>query len=267
MRLYNYLNEGRVDHIEEQELKRLIVNNCSQAVDKTFIWRQSDSFRKSLDLLQGGFKGDSSGFTRRSANTANFYTLIIDNTKRWKDYPKRSKSFICASSAMRKEMALTIPFDNTSIGVCPEKDIWLSFGHSLGGMSLDIFNDHLEQVFENYFIEYDKKKLNTDFKYFKDKLNELGSSLGENDVIMNNPFMKKILQNYVDEFYPRGTTFTEYIGYLLDPERNEFSLIETGGKLPEKREVWFSGNAVFITQDKYNVIMQDYSSIWEWANS
>ncbi len=37
MRLYNYLNEGRVEHIEEQKLKNLIVNNCSQAVDKTFI--------------------------------------------------------------------------------------------------------------------------------------------------------------------------------------------------------------------------------------
>ena len=58
------------------------------------------SFQKGKYLYRGA-SGSTTGavyYTGRSgrvsANSLNYYTLLIDNDPRWKPYPKRSESFI-----------------------------------------------------------------------------------------------------------------------------------------------------------------------------
>ena len=39
---------------------------------------------------------DPKNYTRKTHDTFNYYTLILDNAPDWKDFPKRSKSLICS---------------------------------------------------------------------------------------------------------------------------------------------------------------------------
>ena len=54
---------------------------------------------------------------RKSANTNNFYTWIVDDLDSWKDYPKRSKSLICSNSTSTRAygpLYRVIPFKNAN---------------------------------------------------------------------------------------------------------------------------------------------------------
>ena len=83
---------------------------------------------------------NSNDFHRRSANTYNFYTLFIDAHPNWKKYPKRARSFICSTSYGTAdgfgEVSLVFPADDNLIGICPDSDLWSSFGnHDLSAVN------------------------------------------------------------------------------------------------------------------------------------
>ena len=89
---------------------------------------------------------------RKSANTHNYYTLMMDNLPSWQGWPKRSRSLICSTSK-KKTMAYSeydfdnggsylsiyqvLPFNGAKLAVCPRDDIWTSFakvfGYNMGG--------------------------------------------------------------------------------------------------------------------------------------
>jgi hypothetical protein len=85
---------------------------------------------------------------RKSHNTRNYYTLMFNNLPSWKDYPKRSRSLICATSAQkasmyRGDLYVILPFNSAKIAVCPRCDIWDSFYKSINA-TLNDFNNDLE---------------------------------------------------------------------------------------------------------------------------
>ncbi len=84
---------------------------------------------------------NTNSFTRKSANTYNYYTLLFDNHPSWKDYPKRSKSMICTTEYSTADgygnVFIVIPSDKAKIGVCPANDLWNSFDHFLNNFSDD----------------------------------------------------------------------------------------------------------------------------------
>lgn len=75
----------------------------------------------------GIIQGDAG--SRKSANTSNQYTIILDEVLP-KEFPKRSASIICANWENRDhagrygKLYAIIPFDGVKIGVCPEFDMW-----------------------------------------------------------------------------------------------------------------------------------------------
>lgn len=89
-----------------------------------FIYRGADFERSGKT---GMFHGSTTGI-RKSANTANYYTLWMDNAPAFKALPKRSKSFICSTDPHYAkefgELSLVIPKDKTRIAGVGEKDIW-----------------------------------------------------------------------------------------------------------------------------------------------
>jgi len=75
---------------------------------------------------------DPSEHNRVSIDTDNTYTLIIDNSEYWKDYPKRSESVICSTNLKYAqsfgEVYRVIPIkENTLFGKCEEDDIFQCF--------------------------------------------------------------------------------------------------------------------------------------------
>jgi hypothetical protein len=65
---------------------------------------------------------------RRSANTYNHYTLIMDNSPYYEGWPKRSKSLICTTNSdVAKNygnVMAVIPVNGSKIGIVPSTDIW-----------------------------------------------------------------------------------------------------------------------------------------------
>lgn len=108
-------------------MKRECKNSLQQMNDIRPLWR-GGSYKLPMGV---GFGESTASTPRQSANTANYYTMWIDNSPLWKEFPKRSQSFIGSSSEFVAEgygdVALMIPFDNAKIGVCPRNDFWVSF--------------------------------------------------------------------------------------------------------------------------------------------
>jgi hypothetical protein len=78
---------------------------------------------------------EPSKFERVSVDTDNFYNLIIDNDKRWSDFPKRANSIIGTTDESRAfnygTVYRVIPlFKNSRIAIAPSSDIWWSFSKS-----------------------------------------------------------------------------------------------------------------------------------------
>ena len=124
MRLENYLIEEKLDRTKEVSLDFAL-----------------DFAKKNKDFLKGSpiYRGlrnnislyafvEPEKYTRVSANTENYYTLMIDNSPNWEGYPKRSKSIICSSSKSGASgygnVYRVIPKNGAKIGVCSSDDFW-----------------------------------------------------------------------------------------------------------------------------------------------
>ena len=93
------------------------------------IWRGDSNHKGMLSF------GDSNHFTRSSANTANWYALWIDNSRKWSDFPKRTKAYICTNSYGVAEaytsVHVVIPLNTAHIGVVPASDMWFGFKNQI----------------------------------------------------------------------------------------------------------------------------------------
>jgi hypothetical protein len=84
-----------------------------------------------MSAIEGGFgiiHGAAGG--RRSANTSNHYTVILDHALSPLGFPKRSASIIAANWENRHRaehygtMYAILPFDGVKIGICPGDDMF-----------------------------------------------------------------------------------------------------------------------------------------------
>ena len=105
MRLKNYLVEqaGRTKNLSLDEAVVIVKKNCMKAYnayknESSQIFRGIDESSYSCGYI------DPKKGVRRSANTTNHYTLIMDNSSKWTKYPKRSQSIICSSSQRSAEV-------------------------------------------------------------------------------------------------------------------------------------------------------------------
>ena len=75
---------------------------------------------------------DTSATERKSENTSNYYTVILDNIPSMANFPKRSRSFIGSTNKDRarsygfldNKFFVMIPYDGVKIGIVGEQDMW-----------------------------------------------------------------------------------------------------------------------------------------------
>lgn len=262
---YKLFLERRSSPISKQEAIDIIKNNCKDFLkDKTpRIFRGIDHNNDTPDFL---IVKPTNGLIRRSANAGNHYTLLIDNSSRWVEYPKRSKSIICTTSAEKAlsygECYCVIPFDNAKIGVCPENDIWASFEKS-GIRRLDSFTYDLDQlgVSDSGFSSMlsDIKKLEDriisgEVKMQKSKISSLLLK-----TFSGNPYSydfgedtSAILYNY-KKLESRPSLY-EYIDELFDPIQNGFNLSsyrDMSKYSDSDLEVWTDSDSIMISYGVY----------------
>jgi hypothetical protein len=216
-----------------------------------------------------------SRYIRKSKHASNIYTLLMDNSPYWKDYPKRSKSIICATSINKAysygSVFKVIPLDkDAKFGVCPKDDIWWSFRNTLGGNHLSQFNNVLVAVYntavhvlgakhrDNLYIyameidEFSDLKKIFDFlnKHKKSMLQVMENNMQDqkNDYIDAMNFLIKWAENPV-------VNIEEYLFSELSPEKNGFDLIyryKSDAKFPKNVEVWTDSDCLLMPYDLNN---------------
>lgn len=203
--------------------------------------------------------GDSEIGTRLSANTENYYTLLIDEVlPEWKYYPKRSKSFICASTertaASYGNTFYVLPVGTPYIVICPQDDIWHSF---------DAFNylPDLNKAFKECKVGQDTPSIkkfiegmNDDFDHFRELLENdittyretireslLGRFFSASSDIMYKHTLPLVLREY--------DSFMDWLEVTLTPQ--DFRLLKSNDYKEQYRshEIWFSGKAYFVTEE------------------
>lgn len=97
---------------------------------------------------------DTSATERKSQNTSNYYTVILDTNPAMKDFPKRSRSFIGSTAKARAStyswsggLYVLVPYDGVPIGWVGQGDMWDTkitlFRHTL---EIENFNDYFEDL-------------------------------------------------------------------------------------------------------------------------
>ena len=248
-RLKQFINEEmptreystpRSKKISEIEAKDIILKKCKKSMEL--------EKRTGIRLIRGTKESGafvlsqpSKGQLRKSANTENYMTLLVDHIlPSWKNYPDRSKSLVCHTNGKLYFDSIyggatyaVFPFDGSSIGICSDDDWWSSFGLSFD--NIPDFNTLLEELFG----------LNDNITH-----QELKKILNAVIPPLDNPFFKN---------FTKGN-FLTYLNNLLSPIKNNFKLIKTGEKMSGKnKEAWTDGDSILIRNDVFEMFFNSIS--------
>ena len=263
MKLKRYLQEDKDEELNVHTNYRLLdEDECIDLIKSSY-----DVAFNSRKHIYRGVNNDANYMyvnpklvTRRSANTANYYTELLDSFESWKDYPKRSKSLICSTSYYtangygRGNCYIVLPKNNTKLAVCPRDDLWWSFSKLKTiepVVNLDMLNNALEYTIKTLFkykkirdknIIHECKRIDKSYliKYNDKKLKEIDKY---------NLLTSLINSNY-DNLY-------DYLNYMMDPKLNKFKLISLekfDNSSYLDREVWTDAESLMINYRmiKYN---------------
>lgn len=253
MKFQDYLNESvgaYKTEIKDGDLIEMIKANCKKYL--------SDKNRK---MIYRGMNGktsylcDTSYTKRKSANTSNVYTVILDDTLP-SEFPRRSQSIICTTSydyaSKYGDTFVILPCDNAKIGCTNQSDIWLakyankSFDlYNLAEMfprntKIDTIEDFATFIFDKYFsdiVEADKHKATPIYPFFASaiKLYNTDGSFPENisDSDFKSLMISEIVKNIKKDMSAKELVF------------NTIALNDTS-TIPENTEIWIGGKSIAV---------------------
>lgn len=241
-------DEKRIKVLDKKEALRFLLKNCEKSLKSTPIWRG----RKGNENFC--FVDPREGELRKSANTLNYITLIMDNLPSWNEYPKRSHSLICATDTDSAKnfgrLYRVIPYNSAMIGICRRFDLWWSFKTIKDVM---LFNRAIDQFSKKYNIPIDEnnwKIFLKDMKKVEIEIRKDKNAYLDNSRLVGNAlniWFKSVKRRKEKKGNPE---FFDIMNEQLDPKKNGFTLKKAGSHLPDKREVWV-GNApcIYVKKD------------------
>jgi len=270
MRLTRYLLvENRQTGYDEPRSKTIslkaavdyVIMNCDHSLGGTQIKR---------DITVGWrddarFTDPKKGKPRISRNTTNHYTLIVDNSPKWKRYPPRSQSIICTT----REKGFYVFAENKSrFGVCPSYDFWPSFEGS-GIWDMDGFNVSLTEL--AHFILTDVPGYEGIWDTSINQIRKTFAMIDEEKTKDYEGFMKKLgdvdrgrsfMSDSSNEFlfpYVRKPEIklNSFIENLLDPNKNGFKVKFAGSRIMGEKEVWTDGKAILVNWTMMETFMNE----------
>lgn len=217
------------------------------------------------------YVGDGNKLVRTSANTANYYTMLMsDYLPSWKYVPRRDKSFICSTSSSTASaygsVYVVVPLEDQSIGICSAPDFWQSFPNvnkSLEDqyMSLNGFNRVLSSLYSflmtkkgsvvDEYISHDDKNA-----FFSD-LEKMFKVVKEGNHVYRSSDIEH-LANYLKKY----NTIKDAFDDLFNPEKNDIKVKPYSDfyDIDRKVEVWMSGKVLFIKYEHYDKIREELSN-------
>jgi hypothetical protein len=225
----------------------LLNQHCKESLSLIHnpIWRGMKNHNESILTI------DPTTGERRSNNTSNYYTTLLDYSPYMKGWPLRSKSLICSTSHgyainYGQQRYTIFPYDGVKIAVCPKQDIWETpivlpeFGRRFaGGRGLSDFNE---------WLCYDLGFTWSDWK-------------GMQAEVLTPAFQKRINADLHPNFKGKvtGPQFIDIIQRAFRPEQTGFELMtiaEFAQKNPSNKEVWIGGPVVAIKYSMYKQFVQ-----------
>lgn len=216
-------------------------------------------------------------------DSGNHYTLLLDNLKSWSDFPKRSRSLICA---MSREIAsgfgtpyVIIPFDGADLAVAPRHDIWYSFQRGLSRVfdldkpyanlpdtnkALDIlyhFSENKSENTKNISGVNDKawssfarslKKIDNNINLIKKRVENIDKSESRAEHLIASKIAKKVKES--------SSSLVELLSEALNPSLNGFVEKEykKGFKTRTKNmEVWTESKCLMVRGDLYDDFIKE----------
>lgn len=233
-----------------------IKTRCKNAL----AWHESEGIR-----LYRGIPSQVDAFIqfppkgRKSANTSNYSTLIIDNDPAWAAFPKRSESFICTTDEKYAYDYGTVyevyPADGANIGVCPGEDIWFSFStlnhlESIGlrHSMIATFNEMLQHIF---FYMYNQKNRNdTSYDNIVKACKAVDAYLEKIDydyTKLKDTEFGRLERAVVADLTLNRTPILQRIQEYLSPTKNHFKHMNINSAEPIRgdHEVWTDSPCVF----------------------
>lgn len=183
---------------------------------------------------------------RKSANTYNYYTLLLDHMQTWQAYPARSASVIASLSLTYAQgygtTFLCIPEGDPVVGVCAAEDFWDSFPHMRDKLgydvsSLDDFNMCLRNAMRKLWHETDGISTYPELMQALEGISEKYNHMQHDDKIMLYEGTRRLWD------YLQMKGLHAGINELLDPDRNHFAKHlwhELHAYADHNYEVWFS---------------------------
>jgi hypothetical protein len=193
---------------------------------------------------------DPSTGIRRSQNTYNYYTEIMDHSPYMKGWPKRSASFVCSSSYsyassyaydIKRGTFALFPYDGVKIAVCPERDIW-----------------ETNIVIPEFKLKFVNKNRNlSNFNYWIRRYVPDDSWQALSQAHLRPEVIKLCRENGVD---PKQ--FLPILMKAFSPEKTGFKLLTPAqfvAEAPKNRECWIGGPMVAINNPLYERFLNAYN--------
>lgn len=259
IRLKELLTEGRTQEIPK---KRALDLYHSSKIGYN-ITKDQPIFRGVSDAdYKYGVIDPSQYPDRKSENTRNYYTLIINNSEVWSGYPKRE--IVCTTRKKKANVYggvyQVIPFNGADWGICPTTDIWQSFG------KIDEFTTQGLNEFNNFLLNLTKEVISKnlselDFIDFQIMLNHVGEVVVENNMISSKNY-EVINSSWINEgrfwmmfeesqYYNNGKLADFVIEELLHPDKNDFEYQNNWTGTGSDREVWTDVKCLLIRNDAF----------------
>lgn len=205
----------------------------------------------------------------------NYHNLLISNLESWKDWPRRNKSLICASSYRALSHGggfikgpsvdyVIIPFDDTMVATGDRSDFWNCFSNL--PKDEDFMEEDLDRPSIAYYMtllvnELDrnvKPSLNTNWNELKSFLE--GSEASEH-------IISKYFTTDYEVLWDDSLNLLENLNILLNPKSNNFKLTDITGVMnlysqldtneSEALESWFEDESMMIRLDKLTEILKE----------
>ena len=205
----------------------------------------------------------------------NYHNLLISNLESWKDWPRRNKSLICASSYRALSHGggfikgpsvdyVIIPFDDTMVATGDRGDFWNCFSNlpkDESFMEEDLDRPSIAYYMISLVHELDrnvKPSLNTNWNELKSFLE--GSEASEQ-------IIGKYFTTDYEVLWNDSLNLLENLNILLDPKNNNFKLTDIVGVMnmysqldtneSEALESWFEDESIMIRLDKVTEILKE----------
>jgi hypothetical protein len=241
----NWLLEERKQGLSIEELIEELKTNYSTALQK--YKRGIAIYRGSSTYLAGNpFVTNPRVSKRKSANTKNYYTLIMSSSPKWSKYPPRNLSLICSTDyeyASDYGMPLVVlPENNARIGICNYEDLWQSW---YNGVELENFPHIISKIFNTHL----KKDFDSSPAEFRDGCKLLDKMAEE--INLAKELNKRLKIKY------SGNMLSDLL-HFLTPENFSFTLtsIQDLSKV-KNREVWTDSKCLLVDKQMLDKLIKN----------